>query len=950
MSLKAGLHIIPHDKDLLVTLSKELCSLNEKELKNTLVVLPTQRLGQYLLAHLSKQKASHSYPKVTTLEKLIEEFFPHSKTHVRLISSTEELLLGSLLRQKNYRHLQKGHEHEIREFFSQMDQHCFQETLFRKIQSHIQKDIYRDESHTGSLIDRIDELSSLYLEYKRHLHEKNLTSTEQYYIQGSERLMELWKPSDSIPWHAAFFACFTTVKRYYRPLFKMLTEKNNVRLLFSQAPKLLGRKSPLLELQEFLLNTSLTILETEAPLKVNQAQILQCTSLYTEVEEAIRTVESFIKKGVPESQIGLLLTHEKTYSKLLVSKLKKRSFKCNLAIAQDFSQSLLGSWLIQLFDYLSCRKDTDKKSLKNSNFLLSDLISHPWTLQNQETLKEDLSELLYDLSSSKEFETLQASYLEFSKKLENIQKLLSKQSRESVKTWYDYLNKLFEQFGLSQEKIEGKVTKSEEEALLSFYEFFKQWTLCWDGKISAQECFSTLKQYILNLEVRSIGFPHRGVQVLDLIEARYVPFDVLIILGCIEGNFPRALPNDRLVGEALKVQIGMPGWAYMESLEDTTFHLLCRQAKNFCFIYSQSADHVSSPSRFLSSPTLIQAEKKFSCDLECSQEPTYEATPADDKVAPPLLGAYNGDRKSLWETVSASSLTQVFRCPYQFLLSQLQVRAETEDSPSLWEGRWLHEILEGFYTGYLEKKKILDPLPQKLSLKFDEIIPFAMERLLTLTDLCLPQSVKNSPFHLHVQHFAWPRFAQHWSKFFTEASDNLWVFETKLSLKEYSLNGRGLPLGDKEWTSILGSLDSIDKHPDLTVLVDYKRKHLDTVSDVAKGLAPQLPLYALALAQNRFEQDEEFLDHCLVGYWNLTEGHWQARGVGKKIRENAIRKKLANPQTPLLEDLIGNLQGLWRKTLDELLIQNRNFTPTPNEACEYCPFTGICRTEDEIQE
>jgi ATP-dependent helicase/DNAse subunit B len=288
----------------------------------------------------------------------------------------------------------------------------------------------------------------------------------------------------------------------------------------------------------------------------------------------------------------------------------------------------------------------------------------------------------------------------------------------------------------------------------------------------------------------------------------------------------------------------------------------------------------------------------------------------------------------------------VFRCPYQFLLSKLGVKEKREESPSLWEGRWLHEILEAFYTGVLQKKNVCDPLPQILTLAFDEIAPYATKRLDVITDLCLPDFVKGSPFHLHIKHFAWPRFAEHWSQFFEESGEGLWTFSTSHSLKEYPLVGRGLPIDVNEHSSLLGTLDSLDVHKQASVLVDYKRKHVDSVSDVVKGVSPQLPLYALALAQNRFQEDEGFLDSCLIGYWSLSEGRWQARGVGDKARDWALKKKLVSSHTPPVHALVNTLQTLWDKTMSELVHENKNFITVANEDCDYCPFSGICRVEE----
>jgi len=81
--------------------------------------------------------------------------------------------------------------------------------------------------------------------------------------------------------------------------------------------------------------------------------------------------------------------------------------------------------------------------------------------------------------------------------------------------------------------------------------------------------------------------PARGIQVLSIVEARYVPFQVAIIIGCTEGNFPKALPADNLVDDWLKQRIGLPGWKYVEALEDTTFHLLAARLPHLELTYAK---------------------------------------------------------------------------------------------------------------------------------------------------------------------------------------------------------------------------------------------------------------------------------------------------------------------------------------------------------------------------
>ncbi len=931
---------------MLTQLSSELDRFSSEDLQHVLIILPTQRLGQYLLALLGKKRGSFIAPTILTLETWIHQHKPSHLEELCVLSvSAEELLLASLIKQGRYRHLQKGHEHEIREFFSQVDQIDFGNSVFTQLKNLIQKDIYRDDTHIGTLVERVEELSLLYTRYQSLLRQNKALTSEQIAKACVQKLCKTLKEGES-SYKEIFFACFTTVKAYCKELLKILSKKENAKLFFSEVPQLLGDNSPLQDLLEYIYEKKIIPKNTKTlPLLKEKTRVIECSSLLSETQEAIATVKKFIQQGCPESRIGLLVTNERIYGKMLTSCLETESFQYNLAIAQPFSQSKVGSWLISLFKYLL----SNPRDKKETQSLLQDFITHPWTWASlaPEMSEEEFQNLQYDLSLSdfdSEAHPLVQSVL---KKLDALQ-LGGK--REPLSFWQNAFMQVIEEFGFLDEQSESKkvslhhLKSSDQDAFHTFCECFEQWTLCWKDKISGSECFFSLLDKIQNLETRSVGFPLEGVQILDLVEARYVPFEVLIVLGCTEGSFPRALPNDKLVGDMLKVRLGMPGWQYIEALEDTTFHLLCSQAKYFTFLYSMNPDYGSqSRSRFI--------QRILSEVGSTLLNPISHRELGFSKVEPTSSpsGIYSGNRQELFETISAKSLTQLFRCPYEFLLAKLGVHEKKEeDSSSLWEGRWLHEILEAFYTGHLQKKSVLEALPTRLVLSKEEILPYALERLQALTEHCLPASIKGSPFHLHLMHFAWPRFAEHWSKFFEEEGENSYAFTTQHSLKEYPLVGKGLPIdeGNDRWASLLGTLDSLDVHKHASILVDYKRKHVDSHSDVTEGLSPQLPLYALAMAQNRFRNDENFLDKCIVGYWSLLHGRWQARGVGKKAKTWALDKKLASTQTPDLHELTNTMQNLWSQTLSKLLDKNEDFEVKTSEHCEFCPFTGICRVEE----
>ena len=119
-------------------------------------------------------------------------------------------------------------------------------------------------------------------------------------------------------------------------------------------------------------------------------------------------------------------------------------------------------------------------------------------------------------------------------------------------------------------------------------------------KLNSTEIYNYILKKIMNLECRSIGYPLKGLQVIALTEARYVPFDAIILLGCVESVFPKSLPQDVLVDDWLKRKLGLRGWQYIESLEDTTFKLLIERVPYIEIFYPKRLeDKPTVPSRFI---------------------------------------------------------------------------------------------------------------------------------------------------------------------------------------------------------------------------------------------------------------------------------------------------------------------------------------------------------------
>jgi RecB family exonuclease len=418
-------------------------------------------------------------------------------------------------------------------------------------------------------------------------------------------------------------------------------------------------------------------------------------------------------------------------------------------------------------------------------------------------------------------------------------------------------------------------------------------------------------------------------------EARYFPFQAAVLLGCQEGSFPKALPQDELVDNYLKKAMGLPGWESLEAMEDQTFHLLKSRLPQLLLLRSlRLGEEMLQRSRFTES-YLIKSGKK---ELAWPSAPldSQAFTPEELTLTPE--GAWSESGELLRTSMSASRLEHLIRCPYSFLLHALGVRGQ--EPPPAWgdsrrEGEWLHAILEALITGKNRDKTILDPWPQEST---ERIAEEALQRLTHLSHLLAPPELRFSAFFTHLVETAWPKFAQHLA--------NLWQgVPSYPAHREYKIETRGsqiakVQVGSKE-RFLQGRIDAIDPGPHWMHVTDYKRRSPPALREGRDGSAPQLAFYALALQQ----LEPHWVARGLVfGYWNIAKGEWTAQAVSSQARGPAENAGFTKKDCPDMEDLTQDLLRIWQWREEELDAAGRYYADT--SACKLCSYSGICRKED----
>ena len=155
--------------------------MSNEELKQIVLVVPTQRLALHILQRLALQRKAFVPPKILNFEKFVSEFSQKDQNKNLVVSDlSAELILGSLLKEKNYKHLMVRDEHELLQFFKEIIETGLLENAFERMRDCFAEDIYRSEEHLEFMNERVAELEDLFKSFQEILRSHSLLMKQSY--------------------------------------------------------------------------------------------------------------------------------------------------------------------------------------------------------------------------------------------------------------------------------------------------------------------------------------------------------------------------------------------------------------------------------------------------------------------------------------------------------------------------------------------------------------------------------------------------------------------------------------------------------------------------------------------------------------------------------------------------------------------------------------------------
>ena len=868
-------------KDCMVQKTVE-CLLNLSDLSEIQVIIPNQRLATFISLGLAAQKKALWYPKFLSFEDYLKSKGQVSLREVDQV--TAELILGGMLHEGRFKYLKPGREGEIIVFFNLVLENG--QEAFTKLHKVIEDDVFRSEAGALRLRDVIQELALCLEEFELRLAKENFALPLRLLKENVRIFLEEDPGLDRL-----VIAGFTTIRPLLAPVLSKMSAYAD--FVLTTPFELSSSIRPLSDIAKALGQTP----KPSAQDLSQKIQLFECPDVASEIAWVLEQLIHLAKMGVPPSAIGVVVPDEQNYGPMLFAALRAAEIKVNYSLPMKLSRTPLGELLesVSRWDYRN-----------TSIFQVAQLAMHPLlAVSGREAI-----DLALRFEEDLHVTPNQAKNSEFWSKLhgELRERFGFGEAPKALGAWLTYLKELLTFLDASKLEAERDRKASLETANVKILDSLSQCAKLVFDPFSPKEFWTFLAAKVLTGEIRSVGYTLKDVQVLSVKESRHIPFEHVFVLGMLEGVFPAALPKDLLIEDWLKKKANLPGWQYVEAMEDTTFGLLSQKDIDLYLSWPKMKHgQPTVPSRYIER---LKAQRVKTVSLLQNTNILFDTSSRPLHFQ--LMAAKPDVKEISW---SPSKLEKLLECPWQHFLQTNGIKAwqmMPSDEDFRGEGEWLHKVVEAFF-----KSKEMDlgfavkQTPEELGLELSR-----------LADQWAPLYPISEATRVFMDLKGWRDFGGFVGELYKDwrGGKREVPLPSSFSLE---VGGRRMPLK--------GRLDALDFFSFGHVIIDYKRGTPPLERDVRRGIKPQLPLYAAAFA----------VEPVLLAYWSFRSSKISVVARTENVTSpwdsyNESKTKTSSPEASLnrfKEHLA------WR--LSEPMI-----TPDPGQHCERCPYHGSCRVSD----
>ena len=964
----SGIHFLSADDCLVTWLRDQLDPLHHSDLESTWIVLPTRRLAANLTASLAASRdvlgAASSFsgsslitPRIFNLDGFLAAAQANSKANSNVVNlrvlspeTAEALIVAQLSADSpdSSSKLNPSHAHELAHLISTaVDNELPLKAIGPGAVKVLREEIYRSDEQVCALMDRVQSIQGAIDSFVELLKKNSLETMEMRRarlaksITANSSLTPNPDESTANPaWTRLIIAGFTSMVPAHIEMLRGLARQPGVTVVLTTPPPD-TQGTPMARLANWLAPADVTTTNSSHPPIHDATHHIQSWIADTREDEvnlaldlALGLLDAIEGRRVeapglpPAASVAILIPDEKTYEPLIRKALNDRAeatgksgFKSfNLAAPIPLTKTLVGSWFLHMAQFArqpqhECNEDARQTA---AAFLTHPLHRYAPQHGGRAAITACLAQAIAASADIKSFgkglhglpatdpEIIAAAAAVLDRGLDLAKKMRTKAVLTTLGIELDQISD-------AQESCAAIAR------ILHDLAFVTHLT-----PTSPATLLDLFVQRLNSASVRERGEPLTGLQILTLAEARHVPFESAIILGCNEGVFPRALPQDRLLDQFLLRRLGLPTWEDLEAIEDTTFYLLrARLSKIIMTCARRDSTKPLVPSRYIELMKNLHGVKPqqgiASGSATSPQTPTSPAAmPTSGHIMTPSIHAVDQTAK-----LSASSLASLITCPYKYALDRQAAGQplDYESSVKMRQGTWLHmaisQALKDFTPGAATTLAQLKA------------------RLIEASAKHIPSELRATDIQAHLEHWSWPRLAaftvHNWGLVPTpiEAFSDL-KFNVEFASRQFR-----------------GEIDRYENLGSVWLLVDYKTSGSPKRPDIMGGVQPQLAIYAHALTETRGLD----LSRCIAGHFEIIKGNWVPGFVGESARDDALALGLIRPRQKILgaEPAIAAAAEMLQWRTQEVAAETPQYLPDHSN-CGWCPHNNICRRDDAAAE
>ncbi len=239
-----------------------------------------------------------------------------------------------------------------------------------------------------------------------------------------------------------------------------------------------------------------------------------------------------------------------------------------------------------------------------------------------------------------------------------------------------------------------------------------------------------IKKVIKSSKISFFGEPLQGLQMLGLLETRGLDFENLILLSCNEDILPASSFSQSLLPYDLRNFLGLPSKEDKEAMFAYYFYRLLHCGKNIHYIYNAGAPDGMTTNEI--SRYLLQLKKELVAENITITE-IHPKTPISNKIGNVFENLISKNdfhfrvNQLLQQGLSASSINNFKNCPRDFFFNYILRHNDSERVEEHIEsstfGTIVHEVLEQLYkdAGKLITKELVKMMLSVFESKLKEV-------------------------------------------------------------------------------------------------------------------------------------------------------------------------------------------------------------------------------------